>query len=128
MADPLTTTLVLMYFITAPAKTQPGESKEIRESKAVWTLQSTDHVETEDSTHCVLYAKKLLAAVRPVNTLTLRAYCLCPNGDGDKNCYSPTLDKQIAAAGAAPPTPTIQSIGPNTPLPSPPPAPGPARQ
>ena len=49
MADPLTTTLVLMYFITPPAKTPPGESKEIRESKAVWTLQSTDHIETEDS-------------------------------------------------------------------------------
>lgn len=72
MADPIiTTTLVLMYFITPPAKPS-GQSKEVQESKAVWTLQSTDHIETQDSTHCVLYAKKLLAAVRPVNTMTLR--------------------------------------------------------
>jgi hypothetical protein len=121
MADPLTTTLILMYFITAPAKIPPGEKKEDQESKAVWTLQSTDHVETQDSRTCVLYAKKLFAAVRPVKTMTLRAYCLCPNGDGDSLCYAPPLDAAIAAT-QGPPAPTIQAIGPNTPLPEPPPA------
>ncbi len=116
MADLITTTtLVLMYFITPPAKPS-GQPKEVQEAKAVWSLQSTAHIETQDSTHCVLYAKKLLAAVRPVNTMTLRAYCLCPNGDGDKNCYAPPTGKQISEAQGSS-TPTIQTIGPNTDLP-----------
>lgn len=120
MADPLTTTLVLMYFITSPAKIPPGQSKEVQESKAAWTLQSTDHIETKDSKTCFLYAKQLFATVRPVNTLTLRPYCLCPDGDGDKLCYAPITDKKIAET-RGPPTPTIQAIGPNTPLPKEPP-------
>src|SRR5436309_14116114 len=56
MADPLTTTLVLMYFVTPPAKLLPGETKEIFEARVPWTLQSTDHIETQDSIHCVTYA------------------------------------------------------------------------
>jgi len=120
MADPFTTTLVLMYFITPPAKIPPGQSKVDQEAKAAWTLQSADHIDTPNSTACVLYAKKLLAAVNPVNTLTLRAYCLCPNGDGDKKCYAPILDPQIAEA-REPTSPAIQAIGPTTPLPVEPP-------
>src|SRR6267142_2120173 len=111
MADPLTTTLVLMYFVTPPAKLQPHEDKATFEARVPWTLQSSDHIETQDSIHCVTYAVKLLAALDPVNTVTLRAYCLCPNGDGDKNCYAPTTDKLIAAVGQTP-QPTIQAIGP----------------
>jgi hypothetical protein len=125
MADPLTTTLVVMYFVTPPAKLLPHEEKETFEARVPWTLQSTDHIETEDSVHCVVYAKKLMIAVRPVNTVTLRAYCLCPNGDGDKNCYAPTAEKHISAVGGPAPQPTIQAIGPNTPIPSAPPQPKP---
>lgn len=124
MADALTTTLVLMYFVTPPAKLLPHEDKATFEARVPWTLQSSDHIETEDSVHCVTYALKLLAALDPVNTVTLRAYCLCPNGDGDKNCYAPTKDKQIAATGQTPQQ-TIQAIGPTTKLPKAPPAPKP---
>src|SRR5262245_34293175 len=120
MADPLTTaTLVLMYFVTPPQKVPPNMSKEDWEAKAVWTLQSTDHIEMADSTTCVAYAVKLLAAVDPVRTMTLRPYCLCP-GDGDKLCYAPA-DKRIAADTLVTPKPTIQSIGRKTKLPEPPP-------
>lgn len=123
MADPLTTTtLVLMYFITQPTKIPMDESKEVQESKAVWTLQSTDHIETPDPRTCVLYAKKLLAAVNPVNTLTLRAFCLCPNGDGVKQCYAPPITDKLIAETKDSLTPTIQGIGPDTPLPAAPPA------
>lgn len=116
MSNVFTTTLVLMYFITPPAKIPTGESKEIQESKAAWTLQSTDHIQTKDSTTCVLFAQKLLAAIQQVNTLTLRAYCLCPSGDGDKNCYAPDYNPAIAST-REPMKPTIQAIGPNTRLP-----------
>ena len=121
MADPLTTTLVLMYFITPPAKIPPGQSKVDQEAKAAWTLQSADHIDTPDSTACVLYAKKLLVAVNPVNTLTLRAYCLCPNGDGDKKCYAPAVSKLIAGQVREPTSPAIQAIGPTTAMPVEPP-------
>jgi hypothetical protein len=126
MADVFTTTLVLMYFITPPAN-HKGEPKETQEAKAAWTLQSADHIETPDSTACVLYARKLLAAVNPVNTLTLRAYCLCPNGDGDKKCYAPVLDKNILATSVET-KPAIQAIGPNTLLPEAPPKKQPAKE
>jgi hypothetical protein len=45
MANAFTTTLILMYFITPPAKIPKGETKVIQESKVAWTLQSTDHIE-----------------------------------------------------------------------------------
>jgi hypothetical protein len=128
MADPFTTTLVLMYFITPPAKIPTGEIKEIQEAKAAWTLQSTSHIETPNSTACVMYAQKLMAAVNPVNTLTLRAYCLCPNGDGDKKCYAPPPIGPLANAARVSTTPAIQAIGPKTSLPEPPPLKGPATE
>jgi len=57
MADPLTTTLVLMYFITAPAKNSAGrESKEIRESKSSLDIAiERTTLRRRTSTHCVLY-------------------------------------------------------------------------
>src|SRR6516165_10263051 len=121
MADLLTTTLVLMYFVTPPAKIPLGEPKAVQESNAVWMLQSTSHIETPDSTTCFIYAKKLFAAINPVNTMTLRAYCLCPHGDGDKKCYAPTNAQITELRGGTGPAPTIQGIGPDTPLPKPPP-------
>lgn len=113
MADPLTTTtLVLMYFITPPAEIPKGQSKIIQESKAVWTLQSADHIDTPDAPTCITYAQKLMAAIDKVNTLTLRAYCLCPKGDGKEGCFGP--DAKTLTLGA-PGVPTLKAIGPKTP-------------
>jgi hypothetical protein len=129
MADPITTTtLVLMYFITPLPPTKPPKvPKEEWEAQVVWTLQSTDHIVTPDERTCFLYAQQLLATVAPVKTMTLRPYCLCPYGDGEKECYAPSTDAQIKSGNRGKPlVPTLKAIGPKTKLPKPPTDDGPA--
>ena len=65
--------LLLMYFVTPAA---PGPKDE---AKKVWTLQSTSQTEFEKSTDCFSIGQQVIAAVQPVATLTVRAWCLCPN-------------------------------------------------
>ena len=116
MADPITTTLVVMYFVTAPTKLSSQMPKEKWEPKVAWTLQSTNSIETPDAATCVSYARQLFSVVREVDTMTVRTYCLCPDGDGKSNCYSEPKDKTVMT-NRPPRQPTIQRIGPTTPLP-----------
>ena len=131
MADPFAVTLVLMYFTATPAKMADPNDKYKREATAVWTLQSTEQIETPNSAVCVSYAVKMLKTVKPVNNLTIRAYCLCPYYDeADKNCYHPTTSKMPAATfteRSGKFRTDIRPIGPDTPDPPlpPPPAPSP---
>jgi hypothetical protein len=73
--------LLLLYFITPAA---PGPKME---SKRVWMLQSTSQMEFDTACHRI--GKDMMAYIKPVATLTVRAYCLCQNGDG-KVCPSDT--------------------------------------
>jgi hypothetical protein len=65
--------LLLMYF-TTPAAPGPKD-----EPKKVWTLQSTSQTEFDKSSDCFSIGQQVIAAVEPVGTMTVRAWCLCPN-------------------------------------------------
>jgi hypothetical protein len=75
--------LFLLFFVT-PATPGPKQ-----EAKNVWMLQSTSQIEMENSDACHRIGKDIMAYIKPVATVTVRAYCLCPNGDG-KTCPSDT--------------------------------------
>jgi hypothetical protein len=128
MADPFAVTLVLMYFTATPAK-DDGKDKYKREATAVWTLQSTQQIEAPNSAVCVTYALKMLKTVKPVNNLTMRAYCLCPYFDEtDKNCYHPTasiMSLDTFNARSKKFRTDVTPIGPDTPEPALPPPPPP---
>lgn len=132
MADPFAVTLVLMYFTATPAKMDDPNDKYKREATAVWTLQSTQQIEAPNSAVCVSYAVKMLKTVKPVNNLTIRAYCLCPYYDEtDKNCYHPatsTMSLETFDVRNKKFRTDITPIGPNTldPTLPPPPAPSPS--
>jgi hypothetical protein len=64
--------LLVMYFVTPPA---PGPKNE---KERVWTLQSTSQTAFNDIELCRVMGKSIINAVKPVHTLTVRAYCLCP--------------------------------------------------
>jgi hypothetical protein len=78
--------LLLLYFITPPA---PGKKDE---TKRVWTLQSTVQMELENSDACHRIGNRMIEYAEPVATLTVRAYCICQNGDG-KTCPTDTERK-----------------------------------
>jgi hypothetical protein len=110
------TTLLLLYFVT-PAVNTHGENKKEFETKAIWTLQATSQIPFEDSTICSQLGTKLINQFRKVYTVTLRAYCLCPHGDGSKVCFNNQneKDKFITNAIAGRPRksePTIIPLGP----------------
>ena len=68
------TTLLLMFFVTPPAIGPKNESA------SFWTLQSTSQFQTQDPEMCTKIAVDMINEVKPVKTLTVRAYCLCPAG------------------------------------------------
>ena len=88
--------LLLLFFVTSPA---PGPKDE---SKRVWTLQSTTQIEMDGTDACHRIGRDMMAYIKPVGNLTVRAYCLCPNGNG-KSCPPDTERK----AG----TPTVEALG-----------------
>jgi hypothetical protein len=106
------TTLLLMFFITPPAKVPMGEHKVDQEKKVVWTLQSTSQIQTPSPEVCLDLGNKMISEVDPVNNLTIRAYCLCPIGDG-KICLNST--DAVTSLNAKPIGGTVQRIGPKTP-------------
>ncbi len=109
------TTLLLLFFISTPTQDPTGQPKLVQETKAVWTLQSTSEIQTPDPSVCADLANQMIAEFNVVNTVTLRAYCLCPVGDG-KICSNGTEDqiqeftKNNVKLGG-----TVKRIGPKTP-------------
>jgi hypothetical protein len=83
-----TTTLLILYFVTPAVNVPKGETKVDFEKKAVWTLQSTSQVTLENSALCADMGTKLINQFNKVYTITVRAYCLCPKGDGNKVCFN----------------------------------------
>jgi len=122
----LQTTLLLLYFIAPPTHEPKDEPKAIRESKNIWTLQSTSQVVTPSPDACYALGNQMIAKIDPVATMTVRAYCLCADGNGkictDDNTLktmmkSFTVDQKL--------TPTVEAVGRTKRLPS---ASGPAKQ
>ena len=124
MVDPVTTmfqtTLLVLYFVT-PAETahlQPGKKSDFEKSK-IWTLQSTSQIPTENPDMCVANGKLLIAQFEQVSTVTVRAYCLCPEHTGSNNACDRAKQKNIASflGKGSPPPAAIAPIGPDTPMP-----------
>lgn len=132
MADPFPTTLLLLYFITTPGHIAPGESKTVQEINANWTLQATSQITTQDPVMCATIAKQMMTEFDPVNTMTVRAYCLCPHGNGSNLCFNEeqfqARIQDFNARRGPPPGPAVQRIGPQTRIPVPVPSPGGATQ
>jgi hypothetical protein len=110
------TTLLLMFFVTPPTNGPKSESS------SFWTLQSTSQFQTQDPDMCTKLAVDMINEVKPVKTLTVRAYCLCPAGNGTSECFNEEQAKaSIASADASKRSqPTMLRIGPQTPLKPPP--------
>ena len=132
MADPFPTTLLILYFITNPAHVPPGQKKPQQEVNANWTLQATSQTQTEDPESCVSLATKMIKEFEPVNTSTIRLYCICPKGVSSELCFNSAEIKAKTDAEAQkrrdpsyliPPSATVSQspkllrIGPNTPDP-----------
>jgi hypothetical protein len=108
------TTLLLLFFVTTVTQNTTGEAKRVQETKSVWTLQSTSEIQTPDPSVCADLANQMIAEFDIVNTVTVRAYCLCPVGDGKNIC----MNSQGAEAQANERRPlggTAWRIGPDTP-------------
>ncbi|MEY9365374.1 hypothetical protein ABH994_008153 [Bradyrhizobium yuanmingense] len=82
MADPLPTTLLILYFVGQPPLDPTGIAKAELETKINWTLQSTSQVETRSPEACRAIGNQLIARMDKVNTMTVRAYCLCADEAG----------------------------------------------
>jgi hypothetical protein len=89
--------LLLLFFITPPA---PGPKVE---SKRVWTLQSTSQIEMDNSDACHRIGNDMINYIKPVATMTVRAYCICPNGNG-KTCPKDT-ERELSG-----PRPTVEPL------------------
>jgi hypothetical protein len=127
MAEPTTaaifpTTLLLLYFITPAANVPASETKDMQEKKVAWTFQSSSQIELPDPDTCTSTALQMMAEIKPVRTMTVRAYCLCPHGienRGNKECFN----EQQAQARIAQKKegdvsrPIVLPIGPSTPDP-----------
>jgi len=110
------TTLLLLFFITPPANGPKSEST------SFWSLQSTSQFQTQDADMCTKLAYDMINEVKPVKTLTVRAYCLCPAGNGTDECFNEEQARaSIAFADATKRSrPTVLRIGPQTTLKPPP--------
>jgi len=108
------TTLLILYFVTPAVNVPKGETKVDFEKKAIWTLQSTSQVTLENSTLCSEMGTKLINQFNKVYTITVRAYCLCPQGDGNKVCFNNQDSADAFKKNFAPSEPhaTIVPLGP----------------
>jgi hypothetical protein len=105
------TTLLLLFFITPPANGPKIEST------SFWTHQSTSQIQTQDPDMCTKIALDMINEVKPVKTLTVRAYCLCPAGNGTDLCFNEEDARKFVASDPANRSqPTVLRIGPDTKL------------
>lgn len=82
MAESLPTTLLILYFVGQPPIDPKGISKADLETKINWTLQSTSQIETRSPEACRAIGNQLITRIDKVNTMTVRAYCLCADDSG----------------------------------------------
>jgi hypothetical protein len=82
VANSLQTTLLILYFVGQPPADPKGISKGELETKINWMLQSTSQIETRSPEACRAIGNQLIERMDKVNTMTVRAYCLCADGSG----------------------------------------------
>lgn len=115
MADILPTTLLLLYFIAPPAHVEKGDTKTTLEAKSVWTLQSTVRLDFKSPDACKKIGLKMIDEIEPVTTVTVRAYCICENGNGSK-CPDDTWSTLEKFGQRTEDTlPTIEALGKSKP-------------
>jgi hypothetical protein len=108
----LPTTLLLLYFITPPAEIKKHETKSHFEARSVWTLQSTVRLDFNSPDACKKIGWKMIDEVEPVTTLTVRAYCICENGNGEDKCPDDTWHNIMEKGQKIENTfPTVESLG-----------------
>ena len=115
------TTLLVLYFVTPAATVDlTGIDKAKFEQTKLWTLQSTSQIMTENPDMCVANGKLLIDTFANVSTVSVRAYCLCPQNVRKKDvCDKARAAMQtLAVKGIKPPPAAIIPIGPNTPMPN----------
>ena len=79
MADIFPTTLLVLYFTSAAVTAKVDEhSKPKFEATKIWTLQSTSQIPTENPNMCLTIGKQYIHEFDEVSTITVRAYCICP--------------------------------------------------
>jgi hypothetical protein len=112
----LPTTLLLLYFITPPAELKKGETKTQFEARSVWTLQSTVRIDFNSPDACKKIGTKMIDELEPVITLTVRAYCICENGDGQNKCPNDTWNALMVQGQKSENTfPTLERLGKSKP-------------
>jgi hypothetical protein len=112
------TTLVVLYFVT-PAETvdlAPGKKPDFEKTK-IWTLQSTSQIPTENPNMCVANGLLLIKEFEQVSTVTVRAYCLCPEHVTGPDDFCEEARKNLVRRGVKPPPATVIRIGPDTKMP-----------
>src|SRR5882757_2812390 len=111
----LPTTLLLLYFVAPPQDVPKGESKTDLETKTLWTLQSTSRLDFNSPGACKAVGTKMIAETEPVATLTVRAYCICEHGNGNR-----CPDDTVHSFSAVEMKPTVEALGkPRPPAPAP---------
>lgn len=129
MAEPTAglfpTTLLLLYFITPAVNIPSGENKDAQEKKDIWSFQSSSEIQLPDPDTCTSTALQMMAEIKPVRTMTVRAYCLCPHGmenRGNKECFNEEavqarIAQQKKGEIQTVSRPIVLPIGPKTPDP-----------
>jgi hypothetical protein len=108
-ANVLTTTLLILYFVGTPPSDPAGKPKPEQEKKINWTLQSTSQIETPSPEACYAVGNQIIAKIDKVHTMTVRAYCLCADGDG--TLCRDTEGANALRSDARERSPTVEAIG-----------------
>jgi hypothetical protein len=123
------TTLLVLYFTTTATTVKVDQtSKPKYEKTKIWTLQSTSQIPTENPNMCLTIGTQYIHEFDDVSTMTVRAYCICPEAamaEKEKNaCFNQQQRDQNSARmrsiqppGA--PSATILRLGPNSTLENP---------
>lgn len=104
------TTLLVLYFTTGAATVTVNEkTKPAFEKSKIWALQSTSQIPTENPNMCLSIGKLYIHEFVEVSTVTVRAYCICPEHATGPNENDACLNQQRLDAG----NPKIQTILPS---------------
>ena len=136
MADPvltsaaaaklLQTTLLVLYFTTDATTVKINQKTKPKfEATKLWTLQTTSQIPTDNPNMCLSIGVQYIHEFDEVSTVTVRAYCICPEASLDNDaCFNQKgLDKKSARiqsiAPIVPTTGTILRLGPDSTLQNP---------
>jgi len=104
LANILPTTLLLLYFIAPATKGLKDETK------VVWTLQSTVQIQFKSPEACRRIGMQLIDDIEPVVTMTVRAYCLCEDGNEQEQQHLTGPLAGTRVAGGQCPKWTVKSL------------------